>query len=148
MSELISTFGINWQLLLAQAINFGVLLLALWWFLYRPLTRMIDERRVKISEGVKAADEAEKKLSESLVERDGMLSAAAKEGEAMIVKARSSASLRADELIDEAGIRAENIVKDAAMRAEETARQALKESEKDIARAAMLAAEKILREKQ
>ena len=43
--------------------------------------------------------------------------------------------------------RADGMLKDATMRAVEAQAKALKESQKDIAKAAMLAAEKILREK-
>src|SRR3989344_4665432 len=110
MSDLLTVFGINWKLLIVQAINFGLLMVLLWYFLYTPVLRLVDERRKKIAEGVKNADDAAEALAASETEGNALLA-------------------------------------DAALRAEETKRQALKQSEKEIARAAMLAAEKILREK-
>ena len=45
MQQLFAAFGINWKLLLIQGINFSVLLAILSYFLYRPLMKVIDERR-------------------------------------------------------------------------------------------------------
>ncbi len=54
--------GINWQLLVAEIINFAILLLILKRFLYKPFLRLLEQRRAKIEEGVTKADEAEKSL--------------------------------------------------------------------------------------
>jgi len=56
MSELFSAFGVNWKLLLIQAVNFGLLLAALTYFLYKPILKIIDERREKVAEGVRTAE--------------------------------------------------------------------------------------------
>lgn len=63
MGELFSTFGINGKLLLMQSVNFGLLLLVLWKFVYRPVLTMIDERREKIAEGVRIAEAADQRLA-------------------------------------------------------------------------------------
>jgi F-type H+-transporting ATPase subunit b len=147
MSSLFSTFGINWQLLLAQGINFGILLGVLWYFLYKPLSKMIDARAMKIADGVKAAEAAHVQLEQTGIEHDQIISAASLESEKMIAEARARAAEKAAELIGGAESRSESILADAAARAEEAKRQAMKESEKEIARAAILAAEKVLRAK-
>ena len=145
MESLLTTFGINWKLLLAQGINFGILLTVLWYFLYRPLSAMIEARANKIADGVKAAEAAHEKLEQTTIERDQILGAASNESERMIAEARTRADEKASELLHGAEDRAEGILKDATLRAEEAKRQALKDSEKEIARAAILAAEKVLR---
>ncbi len=145
MSELFEVFGVNWKLLLVQVFNFGLLLIILWHFLYKPVLRIIDERRAKIAEGVKTAEEAEKKLAASEVEGKGIVSSASREAEKVIASARERAEEKENELLRDAEARADAVLLDASQRAEETKRQALKQSERDIARAAMLAAEKILR---
>jgi len=58
MSDLFAAFGVNWKLLLVQAVNFGLLLSALTYFLYKPVLRMIDERREKVAEGVRTTQAA------------------------------------------------------------------------------------------
>lgn len=147
MAELFAAFGINWKLLLVQAFNFGLLLAALWYFLYTPVLKMIDDRRMKIAEGVQNAEAAARRLAEAKTEGDGIVGAASREAEGIVAAARTRAEGKADEIVKSAESRAAASLKDAAARAEEAKRQALKESEREIARAAMLAAEKILREK-
>ncbi|MBI4079860.1 F0F1 ATP synthase subunit B [Candidatus Kaiserbacteria bacterium] len=147
MGELFAAFGINWKLLLVQALNFGALLFVLWYFLYEPVLKMLDDRRKKIAEGVQNAEEAARRLADAKAKGQGIIGEASREGESIVAAARNRAEVKAEEIVKAAESRAEVTLKDASARAEEAKRQALKESEREIARAAMLAAEKILREK-
>ncbi len=147
MSELFAAFGINWQLLIVQAINFGFLLFALWYFLYTPILKLIDDRQKKIAEGVKTAEEADMKLSDAKTESEQIVGGAAREAESLVATARSRADEKGNEIVKAAEARAGDVLKEAQARAEEAKRIALSESSKEIARAAVLAAEKILREK-
>ncbi|MEY4747335.1 MAG: hypothetical protein RLZZ416_384 [Candidatus Parcubacteria bacterium] len=147
MSDLLAVFGVNWKLLVVQAINFGVLLSILTYLLYKPLLRIIDERQRVIGDGVRTAQAAEQKLADAKRQSEAIVGDAARDAEGIIAQARSGAETKANEIVRAAEARAQAALKDAAERAEETHRQALIESERGIARAAMLAAEKILREK-
>jgi len=147
MSALFEAFGVNWQLLLVQAINFGLLLFVLTYFLYKPVMKMIDERQKKIAEGVRTAEEAARRLADAKQEGDQITGEAAREAEGIVASARTRADERGSEIVKAAQAQADAVLKDAAARAEEAKRQALQESQREIARAAMLAAEKILREK-
>lgn len=147
MAQLFAAFGINWKLLVIQAVNFGLLLSLLTYFLYKPVLRMIDERREKVAQGVRDAEEAARKLSDAETEGQGIVGTAAREAETLVATARTRAEEKGSEIVKNAEARAEAVLKDAQARAEEAKRLALSESQKDIARAAMLAAEKILREK-
>jgi F-type H+-transporting ATPase subunit b len=147
MSQLFVTFGINWQLLLIQAVNFAVLLVGLWYFLYGPIMRIIDERREKIAEGVRTAEAAAHRLEEAKTEGDTMVGNAGREAEALVATARARADEKGNQMIKEAQSRADKMMVDAEARAGEAKRQAILESEKEIARTAMMAAEKILRQK-
>ena len=147
MSELFAAFGINWKLLLVQAFNFALLLTVLWYFLYTPILKLIDDRRKKIAEGVQQAEAATRRLEEAKTEGEGIVGTASREAEGLIAAARSRADEKASEILKTAETQAERALADARAKAEEAKRLALKESERDIARAAMLAAEKILQEK-
>ncbi len=148
MGELFSTFGINVSLLIAQIINFGVLLLALWYFLYRPVLSMIDARQRKIEEGVQNAEAATTRLKEIEGERDAVLKQASLSAEEILATSKSRAQEKATQTLADASNRAESIVSNAQKQAEEAKTQALRESQAEISKAAILAAEKILREKQ
>ena len=147
MGELFSTFGINVKLLIIQMVNFGILLLALWYFLYTPILKMIDERRRKIEKGVKDAEEAEKRLGDIELERDGIFTEARKQADSIVGEAKERAVEKEKEMLTEAEHRALATERAAEERALETQAKALRESNAQIAQAAMLAAEKILRNK-
>ena len=65
--ELLTKFGINWQLLIAQAFNFVILLGILSYFIYKPFLRLLDERRLKVKQSmddVKRIEEERKAMEE------------------------------------------------------------------------------------
>ena len=62
MSDLLSKLGLDGKLLLAQVANFLVLLFLLRKFAYGPLLRIMKERRTKIEEGLRKAEEADHRL--------------------------------------------------------------------------------------
>src|SRR3954468_19539365 len=94
MSQLFAAFGIDWRLLLIQALNFGLLLVVLSYFLYKPIMRIIDERREKIAEGVRTAEAASRRLAEAKEEGDKQIGEAAREAQALVATARSNAEER------------------------------------------------------
>lgn len=147
MGELFAAFGIDWRLLLIQAVNFGLLLLILWRFLYRPLVKMLDERRGKIAESVQKAEAADRRLAEADMEGKTIVAAAGKEAEGLVAAGRSRAESQFADILKTAEEKAQAVLADATARGEEAKRAALAAGEKEIARAAMLAAEKILKEK-
>lgn len=145
MSDLLAVFGVNWKLLLAQGINFALLLSILTYFLYKPILKMIDERREKIAEGVRTAEDAKNQLALAKTQSDKIVGDASKEAENLAKAARARAEEKGAEIVKSAEAQAQGVLSDATQRAEEAKRKAIKESEREIARAAMLAAEKILR---
>lgn len=147
MSEIVSAFGIDVRLLIIQAVNFGALLLVLWWFLYRPVIKMIETRRLKIEEGVRDAESAEKKLNEIENEKDSIITVATKKAEDIVMNSKKAAEEKEKELLAEAYSKNERVLEEGRARAKEEARILIKESESEIAKMAVLGAEKILKEK-
>ena len=64
MEDLIEQLGINWKLLISQAINFFILLAILRVFAYRPVLNLIKNRTQKIEQGLVKAQEADVRLKE------------------------------------------------------------------------------------
>ncbi len=147
MDGLVTAFGLDWRLLVIQAVNFVVLLGGLTYFLYTPVMNMIAKRREMVAEGVRSAQEADRVLADSKTQGEGIVGNAAREAETLVANARARADEKGQELVRDAERKAHAVMQDAAARADEAKRQALMESEKEITRAAVLAAEKILREK-
>lgn len=146
MEQLLTAFGINGKLLLAQLINFGVLFVGLSYLLYKPVMKVLDERTKKIELGVQAAEEAMKKASRADEEASTVVKGAETQAEGIVAGARETALVERTRIIKEAEARASSVEKDAEARALEDSARMLRESEKEIARLSILAAEKVLRQ--
>jgi F-type H+-transporting ATPase subunit b len=91
MSALFSAFGIDWRLLIIQAVNFALLLSVLTYFLYKPILRIIDERQKKVAEGVRTAEEADRKLADAKAEGEQLVGDASREAEGIVASGRARA---------------------------------------------------------
>lgn len=146
MEQLFEAFGIDGKLLLAQLINFGVLFALLTWLLYKPVMKTLDERAAKIRQGVEDAERAAEAAATADQKAQEVVQGAETEAEGIVASAREHAGAEKTRIVKEAEARAAQVAADAEARAAETAAQALRESEKEVARLAVLAAEKVLRE--
>ena len=147
MENIIATFGIDSRLILIQIINFAIVVVALWYFLYTPVLNLLESRAQKIAKGIKDAEEAQKAKDEAVEEKKTIIASANKEAEAMATRAKEYATVKGDELIAQAQKKADQVVKDATLQGDELKATVLKESEAEIARLAILAAEKVLKER-
>jgi len=147
MQELFSAFGIDWKLLVAQTINFLIVFGALTYFLYKPVMRVLSEREAKIAQGVKDAEEAAEKKAAVEAEKSGIIAEAHKESESIVSRAHDTAKKERSDIVAQAQERAESIVLSAQKEGDALKEAKLKESEKEIAQTAVLAAEKLIREK-
>ncbi len=148
MEEFAKTFGLDIKLVIVQIINFVVLLGLLSYFLYKPLLRVLAEREEKIKQGVADAEAAGKRLAEADEEKKGIVSSAHKEAEEVTARAKEHAVETEKALVTAAEEKAAVIVRQAEQKGEDIKTQVHKESEAEIAKLAVLAAEKVLREKQ
>ena len=57
MDSIISTFHIDWKIIIAQAVNFGVVFAVLYVFALKPLGKLMKERSERIAKGL---DDAKK----------------------------------------------------------------------------------------
>lgn len=109
MNELLEQLGINWQLLLSQAVNFFILLAVLFFFVYKPLLKIIKERRKKIEQGLQKAEEADVRLKEV----DNIAKSKIKQAERESIKIISDTEGRAKVLADDLQKKAEEKHKEA-----------------------------------
>lgn len=114
MAELIYQFGIDWKLLIAQGVNFFILLVVLTIFIYRPLIKMIEERKKKIEFGLKGAEEAEKRLDEIEEIKTQKIIEADKKAVGIIGVAEKKAGVRFEEILGEADKKARALLAAAA----------------------------------
>jgi F-type H+-transporting ATPase subunit b len=88
----IGDLGINLPVLIAQCVNFAILLIILRVVAWGPLTKMLDERREKIRESLAAADEAKATVAESGRQAQEQIDAARREGQQLIAQSQEIAN--------------------------------------------------------
>ncbi|HVV39232.1 MAG TPA: F0F1 ATP synthase subunit B [Candidatus Paceibacterota bacterium] len=147
MQAIFTTFGIDWKLLLIQGLNFGILLVGLWYFLYGPVMRMLEERRQKVMQGVADAQKAHEELAQIEHSRAAKLAEAGREADTIVSQARTAGSQKERELITQGESAAQRILTEAEAQAKELKVQAITESREEVAKMIVLGAEKVLNEK-
>ena len=113
MNELIHNFGIDWRLLLAQGVNFLILLYVLKRFAYAPLIALMNRRRLEIERGLHEAREADAKHARIEKEREAALKRARQDGHAIVSESERTAKKRKKETLEETRKKAEGIIEDA-----------------------------------
>jgi F-type H+-transporting ATPase subunit b len=146
MEQLISTFGIDWKMLIVQILNFSILLGILWYFLYRPLVDLIESRRAQIIKGVADAERADVALRDADSKKTDILAQASIEAEKIVATARESGKTKEAELMKEGQAKYERLLVEASMKGEEIKRGALEESREEISRLIVLGVEKVIRD--
>ncbi len=128
MQQLLDQLGINWQLLLSQAVNFVLLLIVLRIFVYKPLLTLLHDRRKKIEDGLVKAEEAERRLHEVDEIGKGKIKHAETEALGILKKTELDAKTLEEKLLAEVKRKEEDAVATTAVRLrsqEEESRRAL-----------------------
>lgn len=147
MGELFSKLGIDWQLLVAQIINFSVLLFILHRLLYKPLLNVLEKRRHTVEKSLKDAKEIEHQKKAMIEEKDRILSEAKKEGKKILETVADQAKKYQNELTEKAHEEAEKILAKAQKDLAVEKQRIMQEVRKEAADLVMSATEKVLLEK-
>ncbi len=147
MSELISQLGIDWRLLLAQVVNFLILLYVLKRFAFEPLKKALHNRQKTIEKGLDEAKKAEEEREKLRMLRQELRLKAQKEAEALLGEARIKGVKEYEEYVKKAEKRATEIVALAKQEIGNEKEKALMEARGELASMVMMATEKVLREK-
>ncbi|MDP3771938.1 MAG: F0F1 ATP synthase subunit B [bacterium] len=113
MAELLKNFGVEWKVLLAQAVNFFILFFLLKKFAYRPILDMLRRRKSEIERGLAMRDEAAENLAKTKVMEEEAAERANKNALAVVSDAEETARRRKDEIATEAVKKSEQIVEEA-----------------------------------
>lgn len=99
ISSLLGNFGVNWVGFLGQLATFVILLVGLRIILYKPVLAMLDERKRRIAQGLKDAEEAAKAKQQSEEEAAERLKEAMSKAEALLDEAQKSSKRLRDQLM-------------------------------------------------
>lgn len=147
MAELLENLEIKWQLLLAQTVNFFILLFLLKKFLYKPMLKFLRERREAIEEGLKKSELAEQKFQEMREIQAKELAKTRQEAQSIIDDAKKRGEVSRDEILTTSRKETEALFKKAEKDMEQMKTQRMQEAEHELARLALEGMEYLVREK-
>jgi F-type H+-transporting ATPase subunit b len=141
----IGALGFNLPALVAQLINFLLLLIIFRLLLYKPLLNMLDQRKKRIEEGIQASDEAKRRLAETEQETAQEMDKARQEGQALIAQAQQAANRLREEETQRARAEAEQLIERARGEIALERDAAIAELRREFAGLAVTAAERVIR---
>jgi F-type H+-transporting ATPase subunit b len=147
MDELIKTFHIEVNLLLAQMVNFVIVLLVLYKFAYKPILKTLNDRTKKIEKGLKDSAEASQKLEEMTQKEKEILTQAKKEAQEIIKKSENEAKKNAESITFEMKEKNAKMLESAKAMIEEEKKKMLLEIKSEVADLVVMATEKVIAEK-
>lgn len=143
-AEGIGALGINLPGLLAQLINFGILLILFSWVFKKFLFPMMDERKRRIEEGLQASDEAKARLAQTEQEVANEFAKARQEAQGLVAQAQQAAARIQEEGRTSARTEAEQILERARSEIQLERDSAIAELRREFADLTVLAAERVI----
>lgn len=144
MELLLEKLGIELHILIAQIINFLVLLFILHKFLYKPLLKFLDKRKSIIEKGLNDAQKAKEELSKIQTIKEEKIIEGEREAGKIIEKFKKTAEQKSGLILKEAREKSEGIIKEAKQMAEEEKKEVKQKLKEEIRDLIFLASSKIL----
>ena len=91
MAELLESLHIEWPLLVAQIVNFLILMAVLGRFVYKPLIRLLEQRREIIARSMEKSQQLDVQFREAQERRAKELAATRREAQGIIEQAKNVA---------------------------------------------------------
>jgi F-type H+-transporting ATPase subunit b len=136
--------GINLPTLIAQIVNFLILLGLLYLVAYKPIMRMLDERSRKIKESMEQTELIKQQAERAEEEVKRQIETASREGQGIIARAVRAGEEVRQKAQQEAKQDAESLVARAWMGIRRERDEAIAELRKEFADLTIMAAEKII----
>ena len=102
MTELFSSLGIEWSVMLAQLVNFAILFAVLGKFVYKPVMKMLRERQESVVRVLAREEFSAKKLLETEADRENLLSVARAQSQKILDEAKNGGEELKKKMLTEA----------------------------------------------
>jgi len=134
MGEAFTKLGIDLSALIAQGVNFALLFLILWKFLYKPIIKMLDARTAKIEESLSKASEIEKEYAEIEKHKEKLVAKASAEADVIINAAKVEAKEIDKNATFEAEVKGRAIIADAELSGQKEKEMIIESAKDDVAK--------------
>ena len=142
--ELLTQLGINWQLLIAQIVNFSIVVGVLGFFVYKPILNLLDSRTERIRKSLEEVKRIEGQAKEMDEIRQRELKKLDAETGAMFEHAKKQVAVMQEEMISTAKKEVDRMLEGAQKRIEEERRTMLADVMKTVHTVVLQMTEKIL----
>jgi F-type H+-transporting ATPase subunit b len=142
--EIINTLGINWAVLVAQMVNYGILLAALTFLLYKPVLKVLDDRRNRITQSMEDSKKIEQQLKEMEKSRVAAMKELDQKASAILADAKKQADASKAEMMKAAEQEVASLLERGKKQLEDEKRKMVSDLEKTVAKASVTLAGKIL----
>jgi len=140
----IADLGINLPVLVGQLLSFVFLLIVLRLFVYKPVLKLLDERRARIQEGLSAAERGREAGEEASRAAAAALDEARREGQQVVVNAQQVAQRVQEDARGQALLQQEAMLERARAEIQQERDAAIAELRKEFADLTISAAEKVI----
>ncbi len=134
IEQIARTFGVDWTHLVAQIISFCIVSFILFRFAYRPILKMLEERRRQIAQGLANADQIKAELAKTETQRQEVMAQANAQATKFIEEARAAAARLQAEETQKAIAAAEQIIANARAAAAQDQARMLAELKREVGR--------------
>jgi F-type H+-transporting ATPase subunit b len=139
-----SGLGINAPTLIAQIVAFIILLLVMYFFAYKPVLKMLDERSRKIKDSMEEVQKVKDQAAQTEEEFKKKIEAASKEGQEVIARAMRTGEDARQRAQLEAKQEAQGLVEKARVEIERERNETIGELRQEFADLTIVAAEKVI----
>ncbi|MDZ7729294.1 MAG: F0F1 ATP synthase subunit B [Dehalococcoidia bacterium] len=146
MAEAFEALGINLPAIIAQTVNFLLLLFILRLVLFKPILRMLDDRRERIAEGLNAAETARAEAAQTQANIQEQMESARREGQELVSNAQNIAQRIQAEAREEAARERETALERARQEIDLERDRAISELRQEFATITVRAAERVIGE--
>ena len=144
MDSLITTFHLDWKLMVAQAINFAIVILVLYFFALKPLKKLMDERTQTIAGGLDNAKKQEELLKAQQEEYDKTLANARAEAQTIMKDVKKDAEAKRAQLLASAQDESKAILESGKKQLESEKAKMLDDAKKELVSLVVAATGKVL----
>jgi F-type H+-transporting ATPase subunit b len=88
---ILGSLGINGKMFLAQLVNFSIVVIVMWKWVYTPLLSVMDKRTKEIADGLANARQADQRLKDAAVEKERLIREAKGESHSILEETRDKA---------------------------------------------------------
>lgn len=136
--------GIDLKLLIAQIVNFLIVMFLLWKFAYNPILDMLNERKDKITKGLADAEASAKSLAKAETEAEKIQEKAYADANDILKNAKAAATAEGTEIVKKASEQADRIMKTAKEEAMSAKDKVMKDAKKEISDVVVIALDRIV----